>query len=39
VPDHYRRYLVKQLREKLGLTYAPLRLLLKGRQGRPPGKR
>jgi GTPase len=39
VPDHYRRYLVKQLREKLGLTYAPLRLLLKGRKGRPPGKR
>ena len=37
VPDHYQRYLVKQLREKLGLTYAPLRLLLKGRKGRPPG--
>jgi GTPase len=32
VPDHYRRYLVKQLREKLGLTYAPVRLFLKGRQ-------
>jgi GTP-binding protein len=32
VPDHYRRYVVKQLREKLGLTYAPLRLFLKGRQ-------
>ena len=39
VPDHYRRYLVKQLREKLGLTYAPLRLLLKGRKGRPPGRK
>jgi GTP-binding protein len=39
VPDHYRRYLVKQLREKLGLTYAPLRLHLKGRKGRPPGKK
>ena len=35
VPDHYRSFLVKQLREKLGLTYAPLRLLLKGRQRRP----
>ncbi|MFZ5449205.1 MAG: ribosome biogenesis GTPase Der [Thermodesulfobacteriota bacterium] len=35
VPDHYRRYVVKQLREKLGLTYAPLRLFLKGRQHKP----
>lgn len=35
VPDHYRRYVVKQLREKLGLTYAPVRLFLKGRQSRP----
>ena len=34
VPDHYRRYVVKQLREKLGLTYAPMRLFLKGRQKR-----
>lgn len=34
VPDHYRRFLVKQLREKLGLSYAPLRLILKGRQRR-----
>ena len=34
VPDHYRRYLVKQLREKLGLSYAPVRLFLKGRQRR-----
>ncbi|MEJ2672266.1 MAG: ribosome biogenesis GTPase Der [Deltaproteobacteria bacterium] len=32
VPDHYRRYLVKQLREKLDLTYAPMRLFLKRRQ-------
>jgi GTP-binding protein len=39
VPDHYRRYLVKQLREKLGLSYAPLRLLLKGRQRRTPGSK
>ena len=34
VKDSYRRYLLKQLREKLGLTYAPLRLYLKGRQRR-----
>lgn len=39
VPDHYRRFLVKQLREKLGLTYAPLRLLLKGRQRRGGGQK
>jgi GTP-binding protein len=38
VPDHYRRFLVKQLREKLGLSYAPLRLFLKGRQRRPRGQ-
>jgi GTP-binding protein len=35
IPDHYRRYVVKQLREKLGLTYAPVRLFLKGRQQKP----
>jgi GTP-binding protein len=34
VPEHYRRYLVKQLREKLGLTYAPLRLFFKARPRR-----
>jgi GTP-binding protein len=34
VPDHYRRYLVKQLREQLGLSSVPLRLFLKGRQRR-----
>lgn len=34
VKDSYRRYLLKQLREKLGLTYVPLRLYLKGRQRR-----
>jgi GTP-binding protein len=39
VPEHYRRFLVKQLREKLGLTYAPLRLILKGRQRRIPGQK
>jgi GTP-binding protein len=39
VPDHYRRFLVKQLREKLGLSYAPLRLFLKGRQRRAGGQK
>jgi GTP-binding protein len=34
VPESYRRYLVKQLRENLGLKHAPLRLFLKKRQGR-----
>jgi GTP-binding protein len=34
VPESYRRYLVKQLRENLGLKYAPLRLFFKKRQGR-----
>jgi GTP-binding protein len=34
VPDHYRRYLVKQMREALNLPYAPLRLFFKGRQRR-----
>jgi GTP-binding protein len=34
VPEHYRRYVVKQLREKLGINYAPVRLILKGRQRR-----
>ncbi|MHB8066830.1 MAG: ribosome biogenesis GTPase Der [Desulfobaccales bacterium] len=34
VKDSYRRYLVKQLREKLKLSYAPLRLYLKGRKRR-----
>lgn len=35
VPDSYRRYLVKQLREHLGFSHAPLRLFLKGRRTRP----
>jgi GTP-binding protein len=39
VPAHYRRYLVKQLRAQLGLSYAPLRLLLKGRSRRAPGSK
>jgi GTP-binding protein len=34
IPESYRRYLVKQLREHLGLKYAPLRLFFKKRQGR-----
>ncbi|MGB8990623.1 MAG: ribosome biogenesis GTPase Der [Desulfobaccales bacterium] len=37
VPDNYRRYLVKQLREKLKIPYAPVRLFLKGRQSRVRG--
>jgi GTPase len=37
VPDHYRRYVVKQLRDKLGLSYTPLRLFLKRRQRRGQG--
>ena len=32
VPDHYRRYLVKQLRAALNIPYAPVRLFLKGRR-------
>jgi len=32
VPESYRRYLVKELRKQLGLSHAPLRLFLKGRQ-------
>ena len=34
VPSHYRRYMVKQLRERLGIPYAPIRLYLKGRKRR-----
>lgn len=34
VPDSYRRYLVKQLRERLAIPHAPVRLFLKGRQRR-----
>jgi GTP-binding protein len=32
VPDSYRRFLMKQLRERLGIPYAPVRLFLKGRR-------
>ncbi|MFI5355120.1 MAG: ribosome biogenesis GTPase Der, partial [Desulfobaccales bacterium] len=35
VPDSYRRFLVKQLRERLGIPHAPVRLFLKGRRSRP----
>ncbi|MEW6657497.1 MAG: ribosome biogenesis GTPase Der [Thermodesulfobacteriota bacterium] len=34
VKDSYRRYLVKQLRERLNLPHAPVRLYLKGRKRR-----
>jgi len=34
VPHHYRRFLVKQLRERLEIPYAPVRLFLKGRTRR-----
>jgi GTP-binding protein len=34
VPDSYRRYLIKQLRQGLGISYAPIRLYLKRRQRR-----
>ncbi|HEY9073202.1 MAG TPA: ribosome biogenesis GTPase Der [Desulfobaccales bacterium] len=34
VLDSYRRFLVKQLRERLGIPLAPVRLFLKGRQRR-----
>ncbi len=34
VPDSYRRFLVKQLRERLGIPHAPVRLFFKGRQRR-----
>jgi GTP-binding protein len=34
VPDSYRRFLVKQLREFLAIPHAPVRLFLKGRQRR-----
>ncbi len=34
VPDSYRRFLVKQLREFLAIPHAPVRLFLKGRERR-----
>ncbi len=33
-PDSYRRYLINQLRERLGLPYAPIRLHFKGKKHR-----
>jgi predicted GTPase len=34
VPDSYRRFLVKQLRERLAIPHSPVRLFLKGRERR-----
>jgi GTP-binding protein len=34
VPDSYRRFLVKQLREHLAIPHSPVRLFLKGRERR-----
>jgi GTP-binding protein len=34
VPESYRRYLINQLRERLGLPYAPIRIYFKGKEGR-----
>jgi GTP-binding protein len=34
VPDSYRRYLTNQLRERLGLPFAPIRLHFKGKERR-----
>jgi predicted GTPase len=32
VPESYRRYLTHQLREQLGLTHAPIKLILRPRR-------
>ncbi len=34
VPEHYRRYLMKQFRGRLGIPYVPVRLFFKGRKQR-----
>ena len=39
VPESYRRYLVHQLRENLGLGYAPVRLVLRARRAERQGKK
>lgn len=39
VPETYRRYLVKELRQGLNLTLAPIRLYLKRRSRRGPARR
>jgi GTP-binding protein len=39
VPESYQRYLIHQLRESLGLEYAPIRLVLRARREEGRGKR
>jgi GTP-binding protein len=39
VPESYERYLVHQLRENLGLEFAPIRLVLRARREEQKGKR
>jgi GTPase len=39
VPESYRRYLTSQLRELLGLSYAPIKLFLRARREERRGKR
>lgn len=39
IPESYRRYLINQLRERLGLPYAPLRLFFKGKKSRSRNRR
>ena len=34
IPESYRRYLINQLRARLGLPYAPIKILFKGRDRR-----
>ncbi len=36
IPESYRRYLANQLRERLGLPYAPIRVYFKGKEKRRP---
>lgn len=38
VPESYQRYLIHQLREQLGIEYAPMRLVLRGRREEPRKK-
>lgn len=39
VPESYQRFLIHQLRESLGLEYAPIRLVLRARREEERGKR
>lgn len=39
VPESYQRYLIHQLRENLGLEYAPIRLILRARREEKKGRR